>query len=103
MERAIGYKDCYLKLQDIFNSKFDENEKLAQYAAILKQYENQSDIDYDEMLFSAFLRGQKLYNSHKEVTITFFMAVKVLIVRIARFALYALLFYLPVGSVIFFR
>jgi len=95
-ERAEQFRNCYLALQRIYNSDAPVQEKMREYASTLEQYENQSDDDYDEMIFDAVLRGQRLENSSGEIVLTRSMAIKVLYVKIRRVAVLGVLFLAPV-------
>jgi hypothetical protein len=61
-------------------------EKMARYADILDQYENQSGGDYDEMLFDAWWRGQKLTGANGAVSISGWGFCKVLFWRFLKTA-----------------
>ena len=69
-ERADNNKSCYLKLQNIYKSEANEAEKMSLYSDVLSQYENQSDTDFDEMVFDAWARGQELRNAEAETGTT---------------------------------
>jgi hypothetical protein len=101
-ERASKFKECYLELQDIYNSSQASSDKMTQYGAALKRYDNQSDADYDEMLFDAWLRGQSLCNARGPVSITFLKGVEVLFRRAMRFAGVVGLVVAPVACLYYF-
>ena len=96
-ERADGIKSRYLKLQSLYKSNVDEVEKMSRYSDILSQYENQSDTDFDEMVFDAWLRGQTLRNAEGPVSISVLTGVRVLSKRIARIVLILSVFALPIA------
>ena len=95
-EKADEFKACYLKLQRIYQSESSIAEKMTQYADVLDIYENQSDADYDEMLFDAMLRGQKLTNALGPVSISFVAGCRVLIKRSIRLSASFLVFLMPI-------
>jgi hypothetical protein len=95
-ERADEFKNCYLKLKSLYESSTHIEDKMIRYAGILAQYDNQSDEDYDEMLFDACMRGQELRNAHGSVRITKVVFCRVLFSRIARSASIAALFVAPI-------
>lgn len=94
-ERADQFRDCYLKLQELYTSNITAEEKMSSYARVLEQYENQRSYDYDAMLFDAWIRGQKLQNASGNVSITFLSGSKVVARRIIKFVLFATLFIAP--------
>lgn len=69
-ERAEQFKSCYLQLKALYESNASEHTKLKRYAEILGVFENQTEDDFDEMVFDATSRGQKLYDSQGTVTLT---------------------------------
>ncbi len=62
-ERAEQFKNCYIRLKQLYESPMKTDLKMRRYSEILDQYDNQSDSDYDEMLFDARMRGQTLKNA----------------------------------------
>lgn len=96
-ERADNIKSCYLKLQNIYKSESDEAEKMSRYADVLSQYENQSDADFDEMVFDAWVRGQKLRNAEGPISVSVLMAIRVIAKRLARIILVVSAFALPIA------
>lgn len=94
-DRAEQFRSCYLKLQSLYESNLTTPMKMQRYAEILSLYENQSDKDYDEMLFDAFLRSQKLENAHGPVRISLVKFFEVLAKRLLRGALLAAIIFLP--------
>jgi len=95
-ERADQFRNCYLKLKSLYETTLDVDKKMQIYAEILNQYENQSDKDYDEMLFDAYLRNQQLRNAKEVVRITFVVFVKIFFRRIIYITLTFAFFVAPV-------
>jgi hypothetical protein len=95
-ERADEFKSCYLKLKELYECPNSIPNKMRRYAEILQQYDNQSDEDYDDMLFDAYLRGQSLRNADGPVRITKIVFCRVLFWRLVRRASIAALFAAPV-------
>lgn len=95
-DRAEQFRSCYLKLQELYNSDISTPDKMKRYAEILSIYENQSDRDYDEMLFDAFLRGQKLENAAGKVQIGYLKFAQVLIKRALRVTVISAAVLLPI-------
>jgi hypothetical protein len=69
-ERAEQFRSCYLQLKELYESGRSVQAKMARYAAILKLFENQTDDDFDEMVFDAVRRGQILYDSSGSLALT---------------------------------
>jgi hypothetical protein len=95
-ERADQFKGCYLKLQRLYESQMDAGEKMREYSDILENYENQSDNDYDNMLFDAFLRGQSLSNARGPVRVSVPTFIRILVWRLFIAALVIALFIAPI-------
>lgn len=97
-ERAEQFRNCYLELQDLYNSGSSTAAKMRKYALILEKYENQKGDHYDDMLFDAWLRNQKLQNANGDVSIEPISGLIVVIKRISRYLFTAALFLAPVIS-----
>jgi len=95
-EKASQFRECYLKLQKLYNSGHDQNKMMSDYAEILDQYENQRDDDFDYMVFDAWWRRQSLKNSHGPIEISWNVIIKVAIQKLFRYAIFLLLFASPV-------
>lgn len=95
-DRAEQIKNCYLELQALYNGVINTDDKMKRYADILRKYENQTDDDYDEMMFDAFLRNQSLENSYGPIKISKIIFAKVLCKRIYRSCIYMLFTAFPI-------
>jgi hypothetical protein len=100
-ERADQFRTCYLKLQELYSSSLSSKVKLRKYAEILDQYQNQTDKDYDEMLFDAWWRRQGLRNAEGPIAIAKSQICMVLLKRTARLGWLCLLFLIPVIAGVF--
>ena len=94
-ERAEQFKACYLKLKHLYECSLNVPEKMKRYSEILGQYDNQSDADYDEMVFDAFIRKQPLWNANGPVEITAVVFCRVLFWRLLRAGSVLLLYVSP--------
>lgn len=83
-QREDDYKTCYLELTQIYESTQSADEKMAAYHKVLAHYENQTDSDYDEMVFDAWFRNQSLENSKGVVKPTFSIGTKVILQKFGR-------------------
>lgn len=94
-ERADQFRSCYLKLQELYVSSASSVVKMKRYAQILELYQNQSDKDYDNMMFDALLRGQKLRNAEGPVTISWYKFAIVLAKRLGYIIMISAIFAIP--------
>jgi hypothetical protein len=95
-ERADQFKNCYLKLQRLYESDIPATEKMARYSEILEIFDNQTDDDYDDMLFNALLRNQNLYNAKGEVKISCTSFAFVALRRVVNIVVILALFSIPI-------
>ena len=63
---ASVHRDCYLRMQSIYQSKRSDEDKLEEYRLVLDQYPNHADRDYQEMLFDAWKAGRTLQGTDGE-------------------------------------
>lgn len=94
-EKAEEFRNCYLSLQKIYRSASSDENKIRRYFEVLELYPNQSDDDYDEMVFMAHLRKQRLYNAAGDIKCAFLPSAKVVARKILKFAYWIGLFVLP--------
>lgn len=85
-QRADDFRSCYLKLSRIYESEQTTPEKMAAYNQVLGDFENQTDADFDEMVFDAWLRGQSLSNSRGPVSPTFTTGLKIVLQKVWRYS-----------------
>lgn len=96
-EKANEFKSCYLKLKELYESSLSTSRKMATYAKILEQYENQTDADYDNMLYDAWMRDQKLENASGPVSISTSTLIKVAVTRIVKLIVLIAFIFAPVA------
>lgn len=94
-ERADHFRSCYLKLQELYSTDISSKVKMRKYAEILDQYQNQSDKDYDEMVFDAWWRGQSLRNAEGCIEIARSIIWLIVLKRAGRFGWHCTLFLAP--------
>jgi hypothetical protein len=103
-ERAEQFRSCYLQLKHLYESTIKSDLKMKKYSEILDQYENQSDADYDDMLFDAWFRNQNLRNASGPVNISCLSFCKVLLRRVLSTAVVGMLFLGPlIGSIFWIK
>lgn len=50
-DKARDHRDCYLALQNLYDSEKEANDKKIAYQAILDRYPNHNSLDYERFLF----------------------------------------------------
>ncbi len=62
--RASSFRECYLKLQKLYDEDLPDNEKKLRYRDILFDFPNHSNHDYTDLLVNHMvLEGKKLTNN----------------------------------------
>lgn len=68
-ETARLHRECYLRLQELFSSKFSEDEKIEHYNRILLAYPNHAERDYESLVVRrTLLNNADMSNSKGPVT-----------------------------------
>lgn len=72
-ETAQEFRECYLSLDELYNSNISENSKITKYAEILKRYPNHTNYDYIAMIKEAESIGKIISDSSgNKISITKF-------------------------------
>lgn len=96
-ERAERFRECYLKLQSLHSSPdIGLDEKLKDYHAILNNYENHSDFDYQVALVSAWWNNKYLENSREKLNAGFSNISYVVSMKVVSVSIWVGLFSLPI-------
>lgn len=69
-KRAAAFRDCYLELQKLDNSKKSDAMKMREYSDIMFRYPNHSDRDYDDLLANAWRQNSELINSSGKILVS---------------------------------
>ena len=69
-ERAGQFRECYLKLQRLWQDEGAALEKLEAYSGILDHYPNHEQRDFDKVIFEGWQRGNQIYNSTGPIQVT---------------------------------
>lgn len=73
--RAASFRECYLKLQKLYDQDLPESEKKAYYRDLLLDFPNHTPRDYQDLLVNHILfEKKKLTNGDNELEYTKFMA-----------------------------
>lgn len=97
-ERADKFKACYLELQSLYQGALPSEQKVLEYHQILKRYHNQSDDDYDDMVFDSYLRGKRLTDASGEIRLSKVTISRVIFRRVYRYLLAVSLFVAPLAA-----
>lgn len=100
LERADRYRDCYLKLQTLYRSDAAPAQKISVYDAILLDYDNHEDCDYDVTLFDAWRRNKVLRNAQGVIDVTKSTIALVLFRIVLKMVIVAALVVLPAALTI---
>jgi predicted membrane channel-forming protein YqfA (hemolysin III family) len=63
---ARVHRDCYLRMQSIYQSRQSDEDKIEEYRLMLDQYPNHADRDYQDLLFDAWKAGEPLQKTDGE-------------------------------------
>ena len=96
--RASAFRECYLKLQTLFDEVLSDQDKKTKYREIMMDFPNHSPKDYTDLLVNhVVLEGKKLNNGAKELKHTKFMVVSFVSRAALYWGLLAILFLGPVA------
>lgn len=97
-EAARVHRDCYLRMQAIWQSSDSEPEKLQKYSLILDQYPNHAPRDWKDLLFESWLSNRALRDTQGNEIYFSQVQIGVCIARrILWFTSLAAIFLLPVA------
>ncbi len=97
--RASAFRECYLKLQTLYDEDFSDQDKKMKYREIMVDFPNHTPRDYADLLVNHIaFEGKSLTNGASELAYTGFMMASF----IFRIALYwGLLAILFIGPIVF--
>ena len=67
--RGAGFRECYLRLRELYDSAGTTGDVLKAYNVLLQSYENHSQSDYDEILFTSWFSGKPLHDTNGEIPV----------------------------------
>lgn len=65
--RAASFRECYLKLRELYDSNDQPEAILRRYHDLLSSFENHSNFDYDSVLLEYRIRGKQIRDSNDEI------------------------------------
>ncbi|MBB3412065.1 hypothetical protein FHT87_006035 [Rhizobium sp. BK316] len=95
--RASAFRECYLKLQSLYDEELPESDKKKKYREIMMDFPNHSPRDYTDLLVNhIMLEGKTLSSGTKTLVYTTAMAISFFARATLYWMLLALLFLGPV-------
>lgn len=94
--RGAGFRECYLKLRELYDSNDDVAKVLKVYNDLLPSYENHSRSDYDQILFDAWFSKKPLHDANGEVAISRNVIISYVAKAIGRFVLFFVIMVIPI-------
>ncbi|NEJ82435.1 SLATT domain-containing protein [Rhizobium leguminosarum] len=99
--RAASFRECYLKLQKLYDEDLPDQDKKLRYRDILLDFPNHSNHDYTDLLVNHMvLEGKELTNHGKPLKWTWFQFVSFFGRRILYWSIIAALFLVPVAFLV---
>lgn len=65
--RAAGFRECYLKLRELYDSDESPEIVLKKYHDVLNAFENHSNFDYDSVLLASRVSKKKLQDANGDI------------------------------------
>jgi hypothetical protein len=93
--RAAAFRNCYLKLQEIYWSEGNPEEKAKVYAKTLPMFENHLQRDHEWVLFQSFLHRKPLADTKGAVAVSGFVIAKCMAMAVLRWVTMVALFAFP--------
>jgi hypothetical protein len=95
--RAAAFRECYLKLQRLYEQKLSDDEKAMAYRDVLMDFPNHSPRDYTDMILNhSIIEGKELSSNGKPLTYTWFMMLSWVLRTAFYYALTLVLFLAPI-------
>lgn len=99
--RASSFRECYLKLQKLYDEDLPDNEKKLRYRDILFDFPNHSNHDYTDLLVNHMvLEGKKLTNNGTVLEWTLFQFLSFFGRRVLYWFVVLALFLVPVAFLV---
>lgn len=101
-DAARVHRECYLRMQSLYQSSKSDEIKLEEYRKLLDHFPNHSSGDYQELLFSGWKSGRSLSGTDgNPIKFNYKDAVVVYLNRSISFSLFALIFIIPSALIIY--
>lgn len=99
--RAASFRECYLKLQRLYDEDLPDQEKKLRYREVLLDFPNHSNHDYTDLLVNhILLEGKQLTNHGRALDYTWFMLLSFFVRRILYWLMISALFLIPVAFLV---
>lgn len=99
--RAASFRECYLKLQKLYDEDLPDRDKKLRYRDILLDVPNHSNHDYTDLLVNHMvLEGKELTNHGKPLKWTWFQFFSFFSRRILYWSITSALFLVPVAFLV---
>ncbi|ACE92249.1 hypothetical protein RHECIAT_CH0003301 [Rhizobium etli CIAT 652] len=99
--RAASFRECYLKLQKLYDDDLPVQDKKLRYRDILLDFPNHSNHDYTDLLVNhMLLEGKELTNHGKRLKWTWFQFFSFFGRRILYWSIISALFLVPVAFLV---
>ncbi|WP_416409024.1 SLATT domain-containing protein [Agrobacterium rosae] len=96
--RASSFRECYLKLQKLYDEDLPDKEKKLRYRDVLFDFPNHSNHDYTDLLVNHMvLEGKKLVNNGTPLQWTWFQFLSFFGRRVVYWLVVSALFLVPVA------
>ncbi|WP_346897587.1 SLATT domain-containing protein [uncultured Roseibium sp.] len=96
-DKASAFRECYLKLQSLYDEELSDQEKKGKYREIMMDFPNHAPKDYADLLVNhIFLEGKSLTSGGKELKYTKIMFVSFFLRAALYWGMLAILFLGPV-------
>lgn len=95
--RASSFRECYLKLQTLYDEELTDQEKRMKYREILVDFPNHTSRDYADLLVNHIaFEGKKLTSGSNELRYTLFMMASFIFRTMLYWGLLGILFIGPI-------
>ncbi|WP_367305023.1 hypothetical protein [Sphingomonas tagetis] len=98
--RAVGFRECYLKLRDLYDSPELQDVVVKRYNEMLPAYENHSQCDYDKVFFDSWFANKTIYDPNGSNVVSKRTIGLHIIRTIGRIIFFGILLIIPVAIVI---
>lgn len=99
--RASSFRECYLKLQKLYDEDLPDHEKKLRYRDVLFDFPNHSNHDYTDLLVNHMvLEGKKLVNNGTPLEWTWFQFLSFFGRRVVYWLVVLVLFLVPVAFLV---
>ena len=99
--RGAGFRECYLKLRELYDSEAETEGVLKSYNALLTSYENHAQSDYDEVLFNSWFSERPLHDENGEIPVPRRIIARYIIRWMSGLIMFGIFLSIPILSLIY--